>query len=183
MITESPFCRSNEDTIIHCDAANPTNAITKSQARLLTKSVAYGLRHNFGIGRNGPGKDVVVCISSGQVLLPIIFYGVVAAGGLYSAASTSFTARELSIQIKQGSANWIFCSDDVMTTAREAALKCGIPLTNVVVVKSAPRWSMVPLDGNASFLVSNRQLNWDKITDPRDLRSSTACLIYSSGTT
>ena len=93
--TEYAPCGASEDTVIHCEAANPSNVITKARARELTKEVAYSLRHNYGIGADGPGKDVVVCISSGQPLLPMLFYGVIAAGGVYSAASASYTAPEL----------------------------------------------------------------------------------------
>jgi 4-coumarate--CoA ligase len=181
---DSPGCGSKEDTVIHCDAANTSNAITKSHARELTKQVAHGLRHNFGIGANGPGKDVVVCISSGQPLLPILFYGCIAAGGVYSAASASFSAPELARQVKQGGSTTLFCSEDARDVACRAARICGVPLDRVLVVKSSPEWSMKSVAaGGKSVLPSSGMLDWERITDPKALEDSLICLLYSSGTT
>ncbi|KAF8866165.1 acetyl-CoA synthetase-like protein [Acephala macrosclerotiorum] len=180
---ENPECNAKEEAIIHVEAANPSNSITKSQARELTKSIAYSLRHNFGIGKDGPGRDVVVCISSGQPLLPMLFYGVIAAGGVYSAASASFAASELSRQVKQGNSNLIFCSEDARDVAVKAARECGVPLSRVLVIKSSPEWSMVSLEGGLKCLPSEGKLDWERITDQEKLDNSLICLLYSSGTT
>jgi 4-coumarate--CoA ligase len=180
---DSPYSGASENTAIHIEAANPTNIITKSQARDLTKRVAHGLRNTFAIGVNGPGKDVVVCISSGQPLLPILFYGVIAAGGVYSAASASFTAPELSRQIKQGSSSLIFCSEDAKAVAVQAAIDCGVPLTRVLVINSSSEWSMRTVEGGLACLPSNGEMDWQRITDEKELKNSLICLLYSSGTT
>ena len=169
--------------MIHIEAANPSNAITKAQARDITKQVAYSLRHNYGIGASGPGKDVVVCISSGQPLLPMVFYGVIAAGGVYSTASPSFTAPELSRQVQQGSSDLIFCSEDAKYVAIQSAKECGVPLSRVVVVSSSPEWTMRAVEGNTSCLPSSGKLDWQKITVQKELEERLICLLYSSGTT
>lgn len=169
--------------MIHCEAAEPSIAITKAQARDSTKSIAYSLRHKFGIGANGPGKDVVVCISSGNALLPIAFYGIVAAGGVYSAASSSFTAAELARQIKQGSCNLLFCSEDVQDVAKQAAKACEIPLERVLVIRSGIARSVTPIEGTENHLDSEGKLDWQRITDRVELENSLVCLLYSSGTT
>ncbi|KUJ14714.1 acetyl-CoA synthetase-like protein [Mollisia scopiformis] len=180
---ENPSCAAKEDTIIHLEAANPSNSITKSVGRELTKSIAYSLRNSFSIGENGPGKDVVVVISSGQPLLAMLFYGVIASGGVYSAASASFTASELERQIKQGNSNLVFCSEDAKDVAVEAAKRCGVPLSRVVVVRSSPSWSMASLEDEVSVLPSKGKLGWERITDQEELDNSLICLLYSSGTT
>ncbi|KAL3425851.1 acyl-coenzyme A synthetase [Phlyctema vagabunda] len=181
LLFDSPDCRSAEDTVVHIEAANPSNGITKSQARDLTRKTAYGLRHRFGIGASGPGKDVVVCISSGQPLLPIVFYGVIAAGGVYSAASSAFTASELVRQVTQGRSNLIFCSPDVKDVAMQAARDCGIALNRVVVVDSDP-WSMKVIDGGQEIM-SEEMLEWERVTNQKELEESLVLLLYSSGTT
>ncbi|RFU32015.1 hypothetical protein B7463_g4324, partial [Scytalidium lignicola] len=176
-------CDSKEDTVVHVEAENPSNSITKAQARDLTQRIAYSLRHEFGIGAQGPGKDVVVCISSGQPLLPMVFYGVIAAGGVYSAASASFTAPELSRQIKQGSSRLILCSNDAKDVAIQAAMACGIPLSRVLVVQSSPQWSVKSIEGGKTCLPSKGKLDWARITNQQELDDSLICLLYSSGTT
>lgn len=145
--------------------------------------MAHGLRHKFGIGKNGAGKDVVVCISSGQPLLPILFYGVIAAGGVYSAASASFTAPELSRQVRHGSSSLIFCSEDAKDVAVATAKECGVPSSRVLVIRSSPKWEMRSVEGDQMCLPSNGSMEWQRITDQKELENSLVCLLYSSGTT
>jgi 4-coumarate--CoA ligase len=146
--------------------------------------VAHNLRHTFGIGANGPGKDVVVCISSGQILLPTVLFGVIAAGGVYSAASANFTAPELGRQVKQGSSNLIFCSEDAKDVAIKAAKECGVPLSRVLVINSEKGgWSMKSIEGDKKCLGGNGALDWERITERKELDDSLICLLYSSGTT
>ncbi len=94
-LTESNHCAAGESTRLHADADEPDKTITKAEARIITKQIAYFLRDQYGIGAQGPGADVVVTISSGQRLLPVFFFGVVAAEGVYSAASTNATPADL----------------------------------------------------------------------------------------
>ena len=179
---DSDLCQSREDTKIHIEAADDTNFITKAQARDLTQHIAHGLRHRFSIGASGPGKDVVVCISSGQPLLPALFYGVIAAGGVYSAASSSFTTPELALQISQGFSNLIICSSDTKDVAIAAATECGVPLHRVLCLASSPKWSLTSVDNNQDC-ISKDKLDWKRITDKEELENSLVCLLYSSGTT
>lgn len=184
MIQDSPLCGAKEHTILHVEASDPSNTITKSHARDLTKNVAYNLRHTFGIGANGPGKDVVVCISSGQILLPIVFFGVIAASGVYSAASSAFTPPELSRQVRQGSSNLIFCSEDAKDVAIKSAKECGVPLSRVLVMNSRKgEWGFRSVEGGQSCLGGKGMLDWERITDRQKLENSLICLLYSSGTT
>lgn len=125
----------------------------------------------------------MVCISSGQVLLPLLFYGVIAAGGVYSAASASFTSPELARQIKQGGSKLVFCSEDAKEVACTAAKECGLGLDRVVVVSSSPEWSMKSVAGEKQALPSNGKIDWERITDEKVLAESLICLLYSSGTT
>jgi long-subunit acyl-CoA synthetase (AMP-forming) len=150
----------------------------------LTKNVAYNLRHTFGIGANGPGKDVVVCISSGKILLPIVLFGVIAAGGVFSSASATFRASELSRQVKQGSSNLIFCSEDAKDVAIKSAKECGVSLNRVLVISSEKgKWGFRSVEGEQNCLGGEGILEWERITDRKKLDNSLVCLLYSSGTT
>lgn len=181
-MTDHENCGANEDSLLHADAANPELSITKSQARNLTKQVAHGLRHEFGIGASGPGKDVVMVMCSGQIFLPVLFYGVIAAGGIYSALSISATVTELTNQLKQYPANLLICSPDTKAVAVEAAAKCGLPESKILVLESSADLSLRSLLTGRNC-VTEKQLTWTKITDPTELENSIVCLLYSSGTT
>jgi 4-coumarate--CoA ligase len=147
----------------------------------LTKRVAHGLREKYGIGASGPGKDIVVVISSGQVFLPVLFYAVICAGGVYSAANTSATVPELARQVKQGGANLIACSEDTKDVAIGAAKECGVPLDHVLLLDSRSRSLTSVRDGISCM--SQQELDWARTTDPHELEDSVICLLYSSGTT
>ena len=185
LLFESPLSWAKEDTLLEVEAAHPSNTISKTQARSYCKRIGFSLRNRYGIGKAGPGKDVVVVISSGQVLLPCLFHGVICAGGVYSAASASFTAPELARQIKQGEAKLVICSRDAEPVARQAAKECGVPMDRVLVLESdGGARKLQTLEGNRPNLMDERrELNWQRITDPKELENSLICLLYSSGTT
>ena len=104
-ITESDWARAKEETKVQIEAVNPSNYITKANARALVKRVAFVLRNKYGIGAHGLGKDVVLIISSGSPFLPILFYGIVAAGGVFTGASTAYRIGEVVRQVKHAEAS------------------------------------------------------------------------------
>ena len=109
MRPESDWTLAKDDTELHVEAANPDNAITKAEARDLTKRIAHTLRTQYGIGANGHSKDVVLCTVSGNPMDPLLFYSTVAAAGVWTGASTAFTVGELVRQIKDGDAKLLMC--------------------------------------------------------------------------
>ncbi|KIW27572.1 uncharacterized protein PV07_07301 [Cladophialophora immunda] len=189
LIYESPESWTTESTILHAEAALPSNCVTKAQARTYTKRLAHVFRHQFGIGASGPGKDVVVCISSGQILLSNVFYGVIAAGGVFSAASSSFTALELARQVKQGKSDLIVCSPDCVEVAIRAAKECNVPLDRVLVLESmSGKRVLQDVERKGRNLIQDgwkkeEELEWERITDKKVLEERVVCLLYSSGTT
>jgi 4-coumarate--CoA ligase len=189
LIFSSPLSWTQEDTVLHAEAADPSNCINKAETRAYTKRLAYHLRKTFGIGANGAGKDVVVCMSSGQVLLPTVFYATIAAGGIYSAASSAFTPAELTRQVKQGKSGLIVASKDCERVAVRTARKCGIAMHRVLILDSmGGERSLVAVSGGRNFIEESaahpyETMDWEVITDKQKLENSVICLLYSSGTT
>ncbi|BAE55911.1 unnamed protein product [Aspergillus oryzae RIB40] len=186
LIFDSPLSLTTEKTVLHAEAANPTNNITKAQARTITKRLAHVFRADFGIGNNGAGKDAVLCISSNQVLLPAVFFAIIAAGGVYTAASTAFTQSELSRQIQQSKSQLIIASPDSKTKALKAALACGIPVERVLVLESSNHKHLLrdTVDPERNYLFQNtEELDWERVTDRNELETRLICLLFSSGTT
>ncbi|RJE20465.1 4-coumarate-coA ligase [Aspergillus sclerotialis] len=187
LLFESDIPNSPETTILHAEAADPTNAITKAQTRLLTRQIAYILRTHFDIGRHGAGKDVVLGVSTGQVLLPTVFYGVIAAGGIWSAASHTATAPELERQIRHGNSSVVITGSDNKEAATKAARDAGVPLDRILELRSkAHERALINVATGKNYLAglgSSEVLDWEQITDPKELKDSLICLLYSSGTT
>ncbi|KAI1865627.1 hypothetical protein JX265_007950 [Neoarthrinium moseri] len=178
---ESRHCAAVETTPLHADANDPAKVITKSEGRVLTQQIAYFLRHRYRIGKNG-GQDVVVTLSTGQCGLPCLFYGVVAAEGVYSAASPAATADELSRQIREGAAKLLVCSPDLKSLAIAAARLAELPQGNILILESTPRLKLASIDGSVSCGFEH-QLLWRVITDQKKLEEIPICILYSSGTT
>ncbi|KAM0466777.1 hypothetical protein ACHAPV_000285 [Trichoderma viride] len=175
-------CQAKEDTPIFAEAKYPSKVITKAKARDLTRQIAYFLRHQYGIGKDGPNKDIVVTISTGQSALGCIFYAVLAAEGIYSAASPSSTASDLTRQIHDGPASLVVCSEDLKDVVLSGAHDAGIPVRNVLVLSSYPEIQLKSADGAVECDFKG-SLDWRRITDPKELEYSKACILYSSGTT
>lgn len=181
-VPESEHCTAKEETPLYAEASDPTKIITKSQARTLTRQIAYFLRHEYGIGQNGPGEDVVATVSTGQHALACLFFGVIAAEGVYSAASSGATVEELVRQMQDGPAKVIVCSADVKALAEAAADILGLTKRNVLVLESTPDIKLGSIDGNVCCTF-DQELQWRKITDVNELEQSKICMLYSSGTT
>ncbi|KAJ9607983.1 hypothetical protein H2200_008062 [Cladophialophora chaetospira] len=182
LLFESEHGVAEDDTVLHLEAANPSNKITKSDLRDLTQRIAHGLRQNYDLGANGPNKDVVTVISYGQPMVAAAFYGVIAAGGVYSAASPSSTVAELARQVNVGTSNLIICGSEHKDVATQAAKQCNLPLSRVLLLESSPSWSLKSLDGKINA-ISDQKLKWSTITDPTTLKKSLVVILWSSGTT
>jgi 4-coumarate--CoA ligase len=174
------------ESILHADAERPSISLNKAGLQRLFEEFAYGLRKRFSIGTAGRNKDVVVLFSTGQPAYPAAFYGIIAAGGVASLASASYTSKELARQVRQGDAKVLISSPDMLDVARAAAREVGSHVT-VVVLRSEPDWSLqVDGEGEAGELrgqTMDERLKWEKITDPVELEKSLIALLYSSGTT
>lgn len=77
------------------EAQDPERGITKAQARDLTQKIAFFLREQYGIGAIGPGEDIIVAMLTSQSGLICLFFGVIAADSIYSAASPACTSQDL----------------------------------------------------------------------------------------
>lgn len=152
------------------------------QARTLTRQIAHFLRYEYGIGHDGPGEDVVATVSTGQHALACLFFGVIAAEGVYSAASPGATVEELVRQMQDGPAKILVCSADVKALAEAAADIVGLSKRNVLVLESTPNIKLESIDGSVQCNF-DQELQWRKITDANELEDSKICMLYSSGTT
>jgi 4-coumarate--CoA ligase len=121
-------------------------------------------------------------MSSGHCFVPAVFFGIIASGGVFSAASHSFTPHELARQIKQGQSNLVICSEDLKDVAIEAAKISGIPQSRVVVLGSEPPWNLQSVEGGLS-LKGEQRLPFPRVTEREELKNSLIMLLWSSGTT
>ncbi len=145
--------------------------MTKSQARSLVQRIAYVLRNEYGIGGNHTGRDIVLATSCGNPFIPVIFYAIVAAGGVYSGASTAFRPAELARQMKDAGddLSLLMCSTEYEESTVRAANESNFPVERVLVLDySRPgRWTLRrSLDkSDVLALHTGKVLDWERITN------------------
>jgi long-subunit acyl-CoA synthetase (AMP-forming) len=111
-----------------------------------------------------------------------LFWSVIGAEGIYSAASPSSTPADLARQVKDGPGKVLVCSEDLQPLAEAAAKAAGLPSRNVLILKSYPQVELYSIDGSVKCDFK-QGLEWPRITDQRELENRTICILYSSGTT
>jgi 4-coumarate--CoA ligase len=153
--------------------------LTKGDCRSLTQRIAYTLRDKFNVGTST--NNYVTCLSSGNLFLPCVFYGVVAAGGIFSSVSASASVKEVAYMIKLASSNLVLCNEDTRDVAVEAAKLCGIPASRVLFIDSQ-NLDLIDLS-NGQKLLSDSKLDWKRINTAKEQADTTVSLIFSSGTT
>ncbi|KAF2737600.1 4-coumarate-CoA ligase-like protein [Polyplosphaeria fusca] len=190
LLFDSEHSRAKPDTIIHLSAAEPSLQLTVKRARTLTEATTSALRRHFGIGANGPCRDICSVISSGHYLLPVLSYGIIGAGGVFSAASAASTAGELSKQIQEAESKILCCVDSTKDVAVKAAEDAGWGPNGggrVLIMSEGKEWSLNAIgkggDLGPNLIDENQRLPWPRITDRHTLDNSLIILIYSSGTT
>ena len=130
----------------------------------------------------------MLTITSGSPFLPILFYGVVGAGGVLSGVGTALRIGEMVRQVQDAGASVIVCSREYASVAANVAAQCRIPKRKILVVDCTTRgqWTLREGDSNGADLLqksSHRMLDWPPMTDPQALQDTIITLVYSSGTT
>lgn len=129
-------------------------------------------------------------IATGHYLLPILSYGVIGAGGVFSAASATSTISELSKQLQGAQSKILVTVEATRETAVKAAEEAGWGMNGggrVLLMSEGREWKLKTIgeDGRLGRNLINKhdKLPWQKITDPYELENILVVLIYSSGTT
>ncbi|OTB07049.1 hypothetical protein M426DRAFT_318417 [Hypoxylon sp. CI-4A] len=182
-VFESSF-GSLPDTIQFVDADHPdTHVLTKSDFRLWSKRLALGLVR-AGLK---PG-DRVLLYSGNSIFTPVVFMGILMAGGIFSGANPSYLPRELAHQLSDSGATFLIASDARMETAVEAAKQAGLPTSKVYSFDTTPFDETL---GEARFgtqhwgtlLASEADAASFDWIEPADPKTMVCALNYSSGTT
>ncbi|KIX99137.1 uncharacterized protein Z520_04713 [Fonsecaea multimorphosa CBS 102226] len=169
------------------EAARPdTHCLTRDQFRLWAQRFALGLQRSKHF-RKG---DRILLFSGNDFFVPVVFMGVLCAGGIFSGANPTFVARELAHQLRDSGATYLLCAEGSLETGIEAARLAGLEVAERVFVYNSKIF-----DGQTTGLKGCRY--WSELVAPAedakgfawdDLTGSGQCditlaLNYSSGTT
>ncbi|KAK2786945.1 hypothetical protein FQN53_005891 [Emmonsiellopsis sp. PD_33] len=185
-VFESPTSPLDSTKPLLIDAARPdTHYLTLAGFRLWAQRLAVGLKA-AGLQQG----DRVLLFSSNNIFFPVVFMGVIMAGGIFTAANPTLIRRELAYQLKDSGASFMLCNEDQMATGVEAAVDAGLPLSRAFAFDDhILDNSGKPLAGcrNWRNLIADeaagRQYEWTSLTGTGEADSVIAVLNYSSGTT
>ncbi|KAK9656490.1 hypothetical protein V6000_002839 [Aspergillus fumigatus] len=167
------------------EAARPnTHYFTTHDFRLWSQRFAAGLR-KAGLQ---PG-DRVLLFSGNDLFFPVVFMGIIMAGGIFTGANPTFVARELAFQLQDSGASFLLCADVSLDVGIEAAQIAGLSRDRVFVFNNAifdgqgegrkgcRYWGQL-----VASVEEGREFVWDELSTPEEA-DRTLALNYSSGTT
>lgn len=185
LVFKSPTHPLSDEKPALIDAEDPKRYLTLHTYRLWSQRLAVGLiSHGFQPG------DRVLLFSPNNLFFPVVFMGVIMAGGIFTGANPGYVASELSYQLKDSGAVYLLCSAASLSTGLEAAAAINFPKSGVLVFDDVPtprgpgqfqqgchHWSclIAPVKEGSTYI-------WAPCSTPED-SAKTIALNYSSGTT
>jgi 4-coumarate--CoA ligase len=185
LLLQSPTASLSQSHKSYIEAARPdTHYLTTHDFRLWSQRFAAGLRKS-GLQ---PG-DRVLLFSGNDLFFPVVFMGVIMAGGIFTGANPTFVARELAYQLQDSGATYLICATENLETGIEAAKQSNFPQDRVFAYDT----SLYDGTSNAQKgcrywgdLVASKEegaaFAWEELSTPT-LSRRTLALNYSSGTT
>ncbi|KAL5339908.1 hypothetical protein BJX70DRAFT_142755 [Aspergillus crustosus] len=185
LLLASPTHPLSETHRSFIEAARPdTHYFTTHDFRLWSQRFAAGLRKS-GLKKG----DRVLLFSGNDLFFPVVFMGIIMAGGIFSGANPTYVARELAFQLQDSGAIYLLCAEDSLDTGIEAAKLAGLGRDKVFVFnneiyhgkgkaqKGCPYWGelVASVEEGTGFV-------WEELNTP-ERSSTTLALNYSSGTT
>ncbi|KAK6587215.1 hypothetical protein PZA11_000505 [Diplocarpon coronariae] len=169
--------RYDQDEPIYIDATDPSRSISCNQARVLVRKIVAGL-HAAGLKKG----DCVCLHSFNDIHYPILFLGIIAAGGVFAGSNPSYTHFELVHHIKTARIKFLVTEPEMLKNVMSAAKECGVPVSQVWIfdVQATP----LPR-GHKSWrdLLSHGEEDWVRFDDEKTAKETTAARLFSSGTT
>ncbi|KAE9368680.1 acetyl-CoA synthetase-like protein [Stipitochalara longipes BDJ] len=169
---------------LYFDAENPTKCYSLEQAEVMVKRVAKGLQ-DLGMQ---PGERVLL-ISGNQLHFPVLLWGVIAAGCIFTGCTPAASIQELEYQLKDSGATLILSGLEAAQKAVEAASRVNLPASRIfsfcsLDLDAEPQpCNLKPWTALWSPLTEVKSWNWKRITNKTEAQKTTAIINYSSGTT
>lgn len=173
------------DTPAYVDCEDPEKLhITWAEYALCSRRIAAGLRR-AGLKE----QDRVLVYSGNNVFFPVVFMGVLLAGGITTTFNPAYVAREVAYQLTDSEPRFVLVTESSISTAPEAARLTDYPKDQIFVFDDAPLLNRVRnVDDIAhwSQLISSVEdgysFTWKEARSLDDVRQTVA-ILYSSGTT
>ncbi|KAF6835650.1 AMP-binding enzyme [Colletotrichum plurivorum] len=176
---DSPNERLKGDTVLHAEAADPSKFITRDRLVTCLKQLSHTLRHRYGIKRG----DAVQVVFTGHYMAPVVFHGIMGAGGSVAASTPSSSPPEIARQIKLTESKMIICSPDLKALAAAGGSAGGLSDDRILYIGDSHEFQLFEAKTDKQVSLSKEGMEWERVTDRETLENTVGCYIYSSGTT
>ena len=171
------------DRVAFFDADRPdTHYLTLESFRSWAQRLAVGLR-KAGL----QPSDRVLLFSGNNIWFPVVFVGVLMAGGIFTGANPGYVARELAYQLKDSGSKYLLCADASLELGVEAAGSIGMSQDQIFRfhddVSEKTSKSTSRIKDWTSLLATEAEAKDFAWYEPEDPKDTICCLNYSSGTT
>jgi len=116
-----------------------------------------------------------------QIFYPILYLGIIGAGGCVTGCNPSHTTSELTPQLKTSAVKYIITETSLYQKAHCAAESCSIPATNIYICDPIDQPLASPLR-SWTELLHHGESPWVTLT-PQESETTIAVLYSTSGTT
>lgn len=177
---------NNEKPVLIESRAPDTHFLTYASYRSWCQRFAAGLRAN-GFQKG----DRVLLFAGNSIFFPVVIVGTIMAGGVFTGANPSYTARELAYQATDSGAKFLITSESSIDTATAAAKLAKLPESSVFTQDDG----FATFEGRGQSIGNVRhwtqllasedegcKFQWEDLT-PEEVAVTTVTLNYSSGTT
>ncbi|KAG0645547.1 Acyl-ligase [Hyphodiscus hymeniophilus] len=126
--------------------------------------------------------EVIHAHQMNQIYYPILFLGIVAAGGVFAGSNPSYTHFEISHHIKTAKAKFVISEPHILNPVLLAAQNNGITMSRIWIFDEFNR--DVPSDMKSwRALLGHGEVDWLRFDDFQRANDTTAARLFSSGTT
>lgn len=167
----------DHDKAIYIDALNPKNSISTRQARTLIRKLIAGLR------ALGFQKGDCACINSfNDIHYPMVFLGLVGAGGIFSGVNPGYTPHELAHTLKIAKVKFVFVQPALLEATLKATDQVGIARERIIIFN--PNGETAP-EGVLQWrdLLKHGEEDWVRFDELETAKWTPAARLFSSGTT
>ncbi|CAG8671985.1 34272_t:CDS:2, partial [Racocetra persica] len=173
-VTSNPN-KISDDKIIYLDGITGKR-YTFGKFKHESKKFAAGLQDKLEFKRG----DVLAVFSHNQVDHPIILFGAIAAGGKVTVENPKYkTLEELSYHLTDSGASVLIVHPECFEVVIEASINAKIPTSRVFLFGDKEIKGYKPY---RSILIGDREIE-PIIYTPEEAKSTTAYIVYTSGTT
>ncbi|OQU95487.1 AMP-binding enzyme domain-containing protein isoform 1 [Cladophialophora immunda] len=167
------------------DADTPAKCFSLAQGEIYSKRVALGLQQ-LGL----KADERLLLYSNNRLFFPVVIWGTIAAGCIFSAASPSASASELAYQLRDSGAALLLTGPDGIAVALNAASEAGLSRNRVLVFhdpdEDLSSYNLHGLNSWTNIWASEdavRHWSWKRLATIEEVDGKTAIINYSSGTT